>query len=220
MPQPAEELTFRIRHDETPLKLIVNHLVLPLHLGVASSSTPRSSGRFFIDAPVTERASVLGQLGWQFFHDKEIDAEILERAGALWDSRFAAVAREESEPAMLVEFDWWIRCGHFDNDWWLPRLTDLAEKFQFDGRAHIGDELEATSKVDIAGALKALNLLIRKESATAFMPYGLRRAAPVVLTRALESDDPTTVAVADDLINYFVLDTATSASRTKSGTVG
>lgn len=189
--------------SETPAKLIGNHLSTLYLWGRVDLDHPLMA-QFFADAPVAERAALLDRLGWQFSNAGEIDEGVKDRAAALWDHRLAAVRAGGSDPVELAKFESWIRCGHYDPTWWLPRLTELAENYTVDGRAHIGDELTAAAAVDLPGTLHALDLLVRSASRSAmFLPYGVRRAAPEVIARALDSEDPAIATKADDLLNYL-----------------
>lgn len=189
--------------SETPAKLIGNHLSTLYLWGRIDLEHPLMA-QFFADAHVAERATLLNQLGWQFSNTGELDEEVRDRAAALWDHRLAAVQAGDTDPAELAEFESWIRCGHYDPTWWLPRLAQLAENYTFDGRAHIGEELVAAAAVDLPATLHALDLLLRSaDKSPMFLPYGLRQAAPVVVALALDSGDPTTATRADDVLNYI-----------------
>ncbi|WP_343907930.1 hypothetical protein [Nocardioides aquiterrae] len=196
----GEHLTNGIR-DETPLKLIGNHLAILNVWGRIDYDHPLLA-QFFTDAPVDERAGVLGGLGWQFFHADALDDDIRDRAAALWDHRLAAVRAGETDATELSGFDWWIRCGHFARAWWLPRLRELARNYQFEGRIHIGDELEATSEENPEAAIDVLDGLLRGAPDTV-LHYGLRQAAPVVIARALEHGTDEAAQTADNLMNFI-----------------
>jgi hypothetical protein len=164
--------------SDTPAKLIGSHLSTLYLWGRIDLQHPLMT-QYFADAPVAERATLLDQLGGQFSNTDEIDEEIKDRAAALWDHRLAAVRAGDTDPAELGEFESWIRCGHHDPAWWLPRLTELAEDYTFDGRAHIGEELIAAAAVDLPATLRALELLLRSaDKSPMFLRYGLRQAAP------------------------------------------
>lgn len=188
---------------ETPAKLIGNHLSTLYLWGCIDLNHPLLA-QFFAEAPLAERATLLNQLGWQFSNTDELDDNIRDRAAALWDHRLAAVRTGDTDPTELAEFESWVRCGHYAPTWWLPRLAELAENRTFDGRAHIGEEVVAAAAVDLPGALHVLDLLLRSAgNSRAFLPYGLRRAAPIVIAQALDSGDATTVSSADDILNYI-----------------
>ena len=196
----GEHLTNGVQ-DETPLKLIGNHLVILNVWGRIDYDHPLLA-QFFTDAPVDERAEVLGGLGWQFFHADTLDDGIRDRAATLWDHRLAAVQAGETDAAELSGFDWWIRSGHFARAWWLPRLRELARNYQFEGRVHIGDELEATSEELPDAAIDVLDGLLRGAPDTV-LHYGLRQAAPVVIARALEHGTDEAAQTADNLMNFI-----------------
>ncbi|WP_133058905.1 MULTISPECIES: hypothetical protein [unclassified Nocardioides] len=194
----GEHLTNGVR-DDSPLKLIGNHLVILNVWGRLDLNDPLLA-QFFNDAPVEERAKVLGGLGWQFFHAGALDNDIRDRAAILWDHRLSAVRSRDADPAELTEFDWWIRCGHFDRTWWLPRLQELARDYQFEGSLHVGDDLEATSVDDPDAAVDVLAGLLRHTPGTA-LHYGLHRAAPVIIARALEHGSEAARKTADDVMD-------------------
>lgn len=196
------ELTSGLR-DEPALEITGKHLVVLNVWGRLPIDDPLIA-QYFDEAAVTVRAAVLGNLAWRFFHADELDLETRDRAAALIDSRLAAVHESGSDPHELAQFDWWVRCGHFSQEWWLPRLIDIAGRMEFEGRSHIGDELQDASRTDVAGALTALDLLVRRRSVReGVLHYGLRQAAPTVIARALEHGDNDTVQAADSLLNFI-----------------
>ena len=196
------EFTPEMRYDRTPLQLVGDHLVT-LYTWNQIELDDDLLRRYFALAPVVDRAAVLEHLAWRYFHATDLDDDLRERAARLWDSRFAALETGDTETLELVDFEWWIRCGAFNSAWWLPRLIRLAEMHRFSDRLYISDQLETASQVNPAGALHALDLLIRNPgSSHRFLPYGIRKAAPVVVARALDSPDPTSRLRADDLIDF------------------
>lgn len=196
------QLTSGMR-DEPALEIIGKRLVVLNVWGRLPLDDPLMV-QYFAEAPVTVRAAVLGNLAWNFFHTVELDPETRDRAAALVDSRLAAVHKSGADAHELAQFDWWVRCGHFAQQWWLPRLIDIAGRIEFEGRSHVGDELQAASRTDVAGAFTALDSLIRRRSVReGVLDYNLRQAAPTVIARALEYGDNDTVQAADILLNFI-----------------
>ena len=200
--EQGAELTSALRQEQSPLALVGSHL-FGLYLWGRIDLDASLLVRYFTCAPLADRAELLRHVGWRFFHTDSLELEALSRAGRLWDSRLDAVERGESEAAELAGFEWWVRCGLFAVEWWLPRLTRVAELKTLSGRLPIEKELISASQVDPASTVNVLRLLVHASTAQGRLPYGLRQAAPTVLAAALDSDGADAASMADALIEHL-----------------
>ena len=150
------------------------------------------------------RAEVLKQLGRRFLHTDDLEADIRDRAMLLWDSRREAAESAGREPGELVEFEPWIRSGHFPHTWWIPRLKDLLETESLSALPHVGQDIEDVAGKDMAAAVDLLDALVRRAPQHGGRtPYDVRRAIPRIVPAALDSDDAAIAAQADALVNFL-----------------
>ncbi len=79
---------------------------------------------FYGKANAKLRGGLIEDVGFAFFHAREVDAEVVRRAQELWLHRFAAT---EAGPgaerqAELAPFGWWFASGKFEDVWALEQL--------------------------------------------------------------------------------------------------
>jgi hypothetical protein len=155
-------------------------------------------------APVETRAEVLKQLGSRFVHTDDLEDDVRDRAILLWDSRRDAAESAGQEPGELVEFEPWIRSGHFPHTWWIPRLKDLLETETLSALPHVGQDIEDVAEKDTAAAVDLLDALVRRAPHHGGrVPYDVRRAIPRIVPAALDSGDVSIAAQADALVNFL-----------------
>lgn len=132
-------------------------------------------------------ASVIGHVGWQLMHSRELSQELLDRAASIWDARQSAVDRGEANPQLLREFYWWVHSRKFPVDWWLPRLTQIADQIDLEGRNFLGEHLEEAA-IDFPGEAIALMRRLLESSNVPLARHGLISSAPTVIARGLKSE--------------------------------
>jgi len=166
-----------------------------IHAIIRGDTTPDDAvaRSFFILAPPEVRGQATSHIAWSFMHAETVDDAIRDRFASLWDSRVQHVRSHPNDSAELNGFFWFVKCGKFNIEWWLPRLKEAIglDPHLTNERHLIGKELAASADVDPQGAFDVLKLLLedyKGESGAAV--YDLtRNAVPMVLAKAIASRD-------------------------------
>lgn len=176
---------------------------------------------FFDSATIAVRGDVLGHIGWSFMHADTVVPDILNRAAELWDWR-ARIA--EDNPATVDElngFFWYVKCGKFSVDWWVPRLRHATALSPSVGaRAMIHEQLAEASTHHPGPVLD----IVRRLTADADEQHNdqymlIEHAVPQVVAAALDNPDAEICAEATALMHelgergYIDLDAQISALR-------
>ena len=158
---------------------------------------------FYEIAPPDVRGDAIGHIAWSFLRTDVVDDSIRDRLGALWDERVRHVEANPADTAELKGFYWFVRCGKFSADWWLPRLRRAVELDpELDTRGMIGERLAEAASVMPADALAALTGLLKREDTAGRDNWDLRREALApVIAAAMESGDRQLARDATDLMN-------------------
>ncbi|GAA1357617.1 hypothetical protein GCM10009596_09040 [Arthrobacter rhombi] len=158
---------------------------------------------FYEMAPPDVRGDAIGHIAWSFLHTDVVDDAILDRLGALWDERVRHVEVNSADKAELKGFYWFIRCGKFSADWWLPRLRRAVELDpEFDTHGMIGEQLAEAASDRPADALAVLTRLLKPEDTARRDIWDLRREALApVIAAAMDSGDQQLGREATDLMH-------------------
>jgi hypothetical protein len=178
-------------HGSSPTQRIGEWAVKAIIYGFVGWHDPVVA-KFFATVDPTERGAALGHVAWEFMHANSVDDDIRDRFAEVWDARIAHVEAVPDDSAELRDFYWVVRSEKFDPAWWLPRLRhaleldpELAAQ-----RYMIGKDIAAAASLDARTAFDVIRALSGHRQ-----PQGLgildlsRNAVPVVIARALASDD-------------------------------
>lgn len=190
-------------HNSTPIQRIGEWAVKALIYGHSDWADPVVAVYFgMVDA--RDRGAALGHVAWEFMHSETVDDSIRDRFADVWDARIAHVEANPSDSAELREFHWVVRSGKFEAEWWLPRLKRSLE---LDGdlateRYLIGKDIAKAADVNPRAALDVTKLLIGTRQSQGLTLYELsQNAVPMVIARALATDDEQLKADATILMN-------------------
>lgn len=187
--------------DRTTLQQIGDHLMVMYLWGAYEMDTPPVD-QFFREAPPEIRGSVLGHLGWLFLGDAEIPGEILKRAQRLWDARADEVAAARADAAELRDFFWWVHCGKFPIEWWLPRLKQVAVATEIEGRTYLGEHLAEAARIKPCVTIEVLSQLLHS-APEPMTRYSLIANSAEIIARALDCADAGAAQEAQDLMDWL-----------------
>lgn len=201
--EQGESVEVGWRTDEPFARTVGDHL-MSIYMWDPPDVWNERIERFFVRVDSDVAAAVLGHVGWKFMHTTEPPEEILQRARELWDSRRAAVDEGRAEPQQLGQFYWWVHSGHFDVSWWLPRLRQVVDQVDFDGRSFIGEHLDEAAKTHPGEAVELMMQLLHGADETRVLyRHGLVTAAPSVIARGLQSESPGVPEAAQQLMDLL-----------------
>lgn len=191
------------QHNSTPIQRIGEWAVKALIYGDVDWDSPVVDA-FFSKVDARVRGAALGHVAWEFLHAESVDDSIRDRFVAVWDSRISHVESTPSDSAELREFHWVVRSNKFDTQWWLLRLQrsleldpDLASE-----RYMIAKDIARAAEVNPRLALDVTTLLILARQGHGMAVHDLSpNALPMVIARALSSDDDQLKADATLLMN-------------------
>lgn len=161
---------------------------------------------FYAWAPPSTRGSSIGHLAWSMTQADSIDPAVVDRVMRLWDIRVAYVREAAEDAAEMADFYWFVRCTAFPPEWWLPRLAEVATRYEdFNPRGMLAKHLANAALVDTDAALTVLEQLVEhREKQDQWDQYDLvQNAAPDVLAAGLASSDSGIRARADELMNLL-----------------
>ncbi len=184
----GQAITSGLRMGRGPIEAIGDHVITLLLWGVLSVESLLAR-LFFEAAPVEARASALGHLGWRLLHTEVVSDELRERAQELWQARADAVRDGTADAAELSQIHWWVHCGKFPTDWWLPQLEFAAGATAIDERSHLGEHLAEASDAFPAQSVAVLDLLVRPADHS-LAGRILTRHAPTIIARAIDCGEP------------------------------
>lgn len=187
--------------DRTPLQRVGDHLMLMYLWGAYELDTPLVD-QFFREAPPEIRGSVLGHLGWLLLGDVDIPEEVLQRARRLWENRASEVADGRADPAELRDFYWWVHCGKFPIEWWLPLLKQAADTTDFEGRTYLGEHLAEAARTSPRVTVEVLSRLLQS-APRPLARYNLIENAPSIIARGLGCGDAATTQEAQRLMDWL-----------------
>ena len=176
------------RSDRSIDEVVGDHL-MTLAMWGSTSPWPERTQTYFSRVSTETAASVLGQVGWRFMNTAEPTQELIERAGAIWDARQAAVDQGDEQAGELAQFYWWVHSNKFPVTWWLPRLARVADQIDFDGRSFIGEHIEEAAHTHPGEAVALMTRLLGGDETQTLARYGLATSAPNVIALGLRSTD-------------------------------
>lgn len=178
-------------HGSSPVAQIGEWAVKAMIFGDVDSNDPVVT-EFFSSVEPAERGAALGHVAWEFMHASEVAEDIRGRFADVWDARFAHVEELNSDAEELSEFYWVVRSGKFDAKWWLPRLKRALELGPelASHRYMIGSDLAQAAAFDPRAAFDIVRLLVDTMHTEGIGVLDLsRNALPIVLARAIDSED-------------------------------
>ncbi|MDJ0356068.1 hypothetical protein [Paenarthrobacter sp. PH39-S1] len=186
----------------TPKERIGQWVVQAIICGHVSDDDELRKAFYKIAAPEV-RGDVIGHIAWNFMHAEVVDDAIRDRLGDLWDERVRHVELHPAHKAELKDFYWFVRCGKFSADWWLPRLRQAVQLHpELNTHGMIGGQLAEAASIMPADALAALTALLKPEDTANRDNWDLRREAlALVIAAAMESGDQQLGRDATDLMN-------------------
>jgi hypothetical protein len=187
--------------QRTPLEQIGDHLMLMWLWGEYDLDSPLVD-QFFREAAPDTRASVLGHIGWLLLGDAEIPGEILSRAQQLVDARASNVAADDPELAEFGQFFWWVHCGKFPDEWWLPHLARASTGTEVHGRSYLGDHLAEVARKNPRVTIDVFAKLLQS-ARQPLACYSLLANAPEILSCAIDCGDPAAAKEALELIDWL-----------------
>lgn len=182
----GESVAVGWHRERTATELLGDHIVVLMVRGELDLSHSLVRG-YFANAPVDDRASVLGHLGWGLGREAELPAKVIERARELMDLRVASV-RAGSDVNELSGFGWWAMANHFAPEWWLPILELAGTGDKLDPHGMVGEALEEAADIAPGSALSVLRALLSRRTEP-FERFGLIEHAPGVIAAALDGAD-------------------------------
>lgn len=194
----GQRITAGWRTGRRSLELLGDHL-LSLRIRGAVSLDDFLLNKFFTEAPIADRSSALGHLGWLLMRADTVEDEVLERAKEVWDWRRDA-ARNAQTVDELSGFHWWVRSGKFEPHWWLPRLSEAARSADFDSHGLISDQLRSAAPLAPREVLQILSGMLSSNT-DPMRRHSLIEVAPSVLGSALDSEDPDLIEQAQHLLD-------------------
>lgn len=190
-------------HNSTPTQRIGEWAVKAIIYGHADWDDPVVVA-FFGTVDARDRGAALGHIAWEFMHAKTVEDSIRDRFAAVWDARIAHVEANPPDSAELREFYWVVRSDKFDAEWWLPRLKrslELDPELATE-RYMIGKDIAKAADVDPRAALDVTKLLIGTRQSQGMALHEIsRNAVPMVVARALATDDDQLKADATTFMN-------------------
>lgn len=160
---------------------------------------------FYSVAPAEVRGDAIGHVAWSFLQAEKVDDVFRDRLAALWDERSAHVAARPEDGAELKDIYWFVRCGKFSAEWWLPRLKQaLILVPELDTRGMIGEQLAAAALGSPQDSLEVLRLLLQPAETRSRDHWDLRHhALAPVLAAALDDGNDQLRRDAIDLMNVM-----------------
>lgn len=192
-------------NQSEPLQRIGEWVIDAIIRGDKTMSDPVAT-RFFTTAPAKVRGEAIGHIAWAFMHADSVDDEIRGRFADLWDERVAHVRTNADDSDELSGFYWFVRSKKFSVEWWLPRIIEAAELCPSISteRYMIGKEVAAAADTDPRRALAVLRLLLEGRDEAGMTTHDLtRNAVPMVIARALTSDDEALRQEATEYMNHL-----------------
>jgi hypothetical protein len=197
----GEAITLGWRRERGAVELIGDHLVALVVTGDIAMSDSLLSDLFTL-APASDRASILGHLGWIIMQSDSVSEDSLQRAKDLVEWRLDKVRSGESEAVEFGQFHWWVEANKWPEKWWLDIAGELAGSVDLDPHGVLGEHLEVASERFPAQTLRILSklLALRPE---AYQRYDLIEHAPAIIAAAIESENEALVTEARDLMNQL-----------------
>lgn len=161
---------------------------------------------FFETVSAKERGEAIAHIAWVFMHAERVDDDIRDRFAALWDERVDHVRGHPEDREELSGFFWFVKSMKFKIEWWLPRLKEAAglNADLRTERSMIGKEIASAADVDPRTAFDVLRLFLEGHEGAAMSARDLtRNALPMVLARAIDSDDRGLSAEATQYMNLL-----------------
>lgn len=186
----------------TPKERIGQWVVQAIIRGHVSDDDELREVFYKVAAPEV-RGDAIGHIAWSFMHSEIVDDAIRDRLGNLWDERVCHVELHPDHKAELKNFYWFVRCGKFGADWWLPRLRRAVELDpELDTHGMIGGQLGEAASAMPADALAALTALLKLDDTASRDNWNLRREALApVIAAAMESGNQQLWRDATNLMN-------------------
>jgi hypothetical protein len=174
--------------DELRLAL-VGHLI-SLYVRGSVELDDDLLGRFFAEAPVELRASLITTIGTDVTSAEELPEDRLERLRTLLESRLGvAIASGGAALRELGGFAWWFRSGKFPDDWSLNQLTAILHAGGTVEPEHVvAERLNELRETHLAAVVPVLSGLIETSQDPWFI-LGSRDEIRAILRAALESQD-------------------------------
>lgn len=190
--------TLRKEHDVavgwgdriTPKEHIGHWVVQAIVRGHATENDALRQEFYEITSPDV-RGGAIGHIAWSFSHADVVDDAIRDRLGALWDERVHHVKMNPADKAELKDFYWFVGCGKFSADWWLPRLRQAIElDHGLDTHGMIGEQLAEAASMMPTDALIVVTHLLESEDTSRDNWIIRREALAPVIAAAMDSGNP------------------------------
>jgi len=199
-------LTLGWDHGDDPKQKIGEWVITAVVLDHKTQEDPVARS-FFSNAEPAVRGAALGHIAWSLIDATDVDQDVCDRLGVLWDQRVDHVRKHPEDKAELEGFYWFVRCHKFSPDWWLPRLKEAAELSggTFSTNGMIGKSLAIAAGSHPREAFDALKVLLDQRGRDVDLSiYDLNeRATPTVIACVLDSGVPELVNEATELMNQI-----------------
>ncbi|WP_144661295.1 hypothetical protein [Paenarthrobacter nicotinovorans] len=193
-------------NGDDPILRIGEWVVTAIAVGDKTSDDAVATALFTNAEPAT-RGVALGRIAGSLKDASNVDQDVLNHLGGLWDERVAHVRAFPEDRAELLEFYWFVHCQKFPEEWWLPRLKVAVELSNgtFSTHGLIGKTLSLAARNQPREAFEVLKLLLAQRSGDAdLLQYDLHeRAVPFVLAFALDSGSKDLVDDAAQVMNQL-----------------
>lgn len=177
--------------DTDPLQRIGEWVVVGIMSGDVTAEDAVAHAFFTLASPEV-RGAAMGHVAWSLLQAETVDDDFLDRLAHLWDQRVAYVRQHQDGCGELAKFYWFVKCGRFAPEWWLPRLEEVVRLCPESARQPfmIGKEIARAAETDPRRALDVLVALLEARDQGDMTSYELtRHSVPTVLARAIDHGD-------------------------------
>lgn len=195
----GETLEWDRTDNESVIHRIGIHLACMVFRGNLNLSHPLVN-QFFSQTPATIRGSVLRNVGDLLGDSNALPSEMIAKAQELWDSRRLATEGSVEDAAEFSGFHTWVGSGHFPTDWWLPRLSEVADSIDLEGITYLGEHLATGSHTNPILSFTILKKLLERATKL-WVRHDLIKHAPIVIARAISTGTPEINRSANDLMS-------------------
>jgi hypothetical protein len=158
---------------------------------------------FYSIVPAEVRGDAIGHVAWSFLRADRVDDVFRDRLAELWDERAAHVSEHPEDSPELKDFYWFVTCGKFEADWWLPRLKQaISIDPELETRGMIGESLALAAPTHPQDALDVIRLLMKPTETHNKDHWDLtHHALAPVLAAAMDAGDDQLTHEALELMN-------------------
>lgn len=168
---------------------------------------------FYEKASPTLQSHAIEFIGRNLSRGKEsVPPEIIDRLKILWDWRFTAIQSAKSpvsHSAELVAFSSWFSSGKFDNNWALPRLTQVlkileqAKPDRWPAIELVAERLAILAQSVPHQSVECLDLMVKAAREPWYIDTW-KNHARTILSTGLQNPAPQTRELAEDLVNRLM----------------